>query len=234
MNERTILVVGGGSGIGSAICHRAHADGWQVISMDLKPETDSAWSQITVDICDTEAIEEAVRQIPGEFGPLTAVHVTAGMTDPTPIPEISMDRVNAILRLNVAGVIDAVIQSFALIQKHGSIVLFSSVAAHRGGGFFGASAYAASKAAIEGLTRGLARELAPSGIRVNCIAPGPTNTPMFMAASDEVITRVRRSTLLERVAAPSEIAGAALFLSSPDASFITGATLTVDGGASLK
>jgi NAD(P)-dependent dehydrogenase (short-subunit alcohol dehydrogenase family) len=234
MAERTILVIGGASGIGSAICHRAHSDGWQVISMDLNPQTESPWSHIAVDIRDTEALSESMREIRNDFGALSALHITAGVVDPTPIPQISIRRVHDILLLNVVGAIDAVSQCAGLIRSHGSIVLFSSIAARRGGGFFGASTYAASKAAIEGLTRGLARELASRGIRVNCVVPGPTNTPMLMTAPHEVIAQVGASTLLERIAEPREIAGAALFLSGPDASFITGAVLTVDGGASLK
>ncbi len=96
-----------------------------------------------------------------------------------------------------------------------------------------ASTYASTKSAVEGLTRGLAREFAPRGTRVSCIAPDPTNTPMLMSASSEVIDRVKSSTLLGRICEPEEVARVALFFGGSNASFMTGSTVMVDGGASI-
>jgi 3-oxoacyl-[acyl-carrier protein] reductase len=233
-DESALVVVGGASGIGAAICQHAHSQGLRVVSMDQSTVDAAPWKQITVDVLDVDSIGRAFTELRRSHAGITALHITAGITDPTPITQVAPEKVQEIININVVGTINVVQRAVEMINDDGSIVLFSSVAAHRGGGYFGASTYASSKAAIEGLTRGLAREFSPRGIRVNCIAPGPTATPMLMAAPHEVISRVRQSTLLGKIGSPEDIAAAALFLSSSQATFITGTVLTVDGGAGLK
>jgi 3-oxoacyl-[acyl-carrier protein] reductase len=234
INESTLVVVGGASGIGASICEMAHSQGWQVVSMDRTTVESVPWAQIFIDVRDAKSIAHAFEELQREHDVISALHITAGITDPTSLTQVAVEKIQQIIDINIVGAITVAQCAISMLRDYGSIVLFSSVAAHRGGGFFGASTYAASKAAVEGLTRGLARECAPRGIRANCIAPGPTATPMLMAASDEVIDRVQQSTLLGRIGHPDEIASAALFLSGPGASFITGSVLTVDGGAGLK
>jgi len=227
---QTLLVVGGGSGIGAAICQQAQQDGWRVISMDLVAYPDSSWEHVHVDLRDPISVTHAIQHIRNSSGVIDALHITAGVSDATPASQMTPERVLEIFRINVVSAIEVVTQANNMISDGGSIIFFSSIAASRGGGLFSASVYASSKSAIEGLTRGIAREFATRGIRVNCIAPGPTNTPMLMAASEEIIERVINSTYLGRLCEPSEIAQAALFLSSNRASAITGTTLHVDGG----
>ena len=227
---QTLLVVGGGSGIGAAICQQAQQDGWRVISMDLVACPGNSWEHVHVDLRDPLSITQALQHVRDSSGVIDALHITAGVSDPTPASHMSSERVNEIFRINVVSAIEVVTQLYDTISDGGSIVLFSSIAASRGGGLFSASVYASSKSAIEGLTRGIAREFATRGIRVNCIAPGPTNTPMLMKASDEIIQQVTDATFLGRLCEPAEIAEAALFLSSNRASAITGTTLHVDGG----
>jgi NAD(P)-dependent dehydrogenase (short-subunit alcohol dehydrogenase family) len=233
-DTRTLLVIGGASGIGAAICHRGQLDGWRVISLDLTEHNNGSWYHGQVDLRNPESLSGAIDEIRARCGTVDALHITAGITDPTSILEISAERVNELFSINVIGVIEATRGFFPLLTDNGSIVLFSSIAAQRGGGFFGASAYAATKSAIESLTRGFAKEFSDRKIRVNCIAPGPTNTPMLMTATPEILEKVTNSTLLGRICEPEEIAEVALFLSGPKSSYITGATIYVDGGASIK
>ena len=231
-----LIIVGGASGIGGSLVGLAAAAGWRVCVVDRVPEppTSLADQWLEADARDRNAMRRAVGEISLAWGSVDAVVITAGVTDPAPISSITDARVQEIMDVNVTSAIMTMSSMAPLLGDHSAVVLVSSVAAHRGGGYFGASTYAASKCALEGLARGLARELAPRGIRVNCIAPGPTSTPMLMGASPEVIERVRRATLLDRVAEPSEIAAVALFLIGPAASYMTGAVVAVDGGASLK
>lgn len=230
----TLLVIGGASGIGAAICREATLDGWRVISLDSLHHNNGSWLHGQVDLRDPSSVTRALEKLRAECTHIDALHITAGIVDPTPILTMPTGRVAELFDVNVIGVVDAIRGSADLLRDNGSIVLFSSIAAQRGGGYFGSSAYAATKSAIEGLTRGFAKEFASRGIRVNCIAPGPTNTPMLMSASREILDQVTSSTLLGRICEPEEIAGVALFLSSSKAAYITGTTILVDGGMSIR
>lgn len=230
----TLLVIGGAGGIGAAICRGATRDGWRVISLDLLEHDNGSWLHGQVDLQDHTSVTCAIDEIRIKCTRIDALHITAGIVDPTPILTMPAGRVAELFDINVVGVVEAIRVSADLLRDNGSIVLFSSIAAQRGGGYFGSSAYAATKSAIEGLTRGFAKEFATRGIRVNCIAPGPTNTPMLMSASTEILDQVKSSTLLGRICEPEEIANVALFLSSPNAAYMTGATIFVDGGMSIK
>ena len=234
--DRVLLIVGGASGIGRALAGSARAEGWRVVVMDVSPAPadDEAEEWIQVDSRNLRVVEDAAQVIADRFGGLDAVVITAGVTDPATIATITAERVQDIVDVNVTSAITLLTRVVPLVNEGSSIVLVSSVAALRGGGYFGASTYAASKAALEGLARGLARELAPRSIRVNCIAPGPTATPMLLAAPANVIERVEGATLLGRLGRPDEIAAVAMFLIDDTASFMTGAVVAVDGGASIK
>lgn len=234
--DRVLLIVGGASGIGRALGGSARAEGWRVVVMDVAPAPvdDEAEVWIQADSRNLRAVEDAAQVIADRFDGLDAVVITAGVTDPATIATITAERVQDIVEINVTSAITLLTRVVPLINEGSSIVLVSSVAALRGGGYFGASTYAASKAALEGLARGLARELAPRSIRVNCIAPGPTATPMLLAAPPNVIERVEGATLLGRLGRPDEIAAVAMFLIDDMASFMTGAVVAVDGGSSIK
>jgi len=235
-DAEVVVVLGGGSGIGQSLAGIAHDAGWAVAVIDrvVAPDGHPADKWITLEAREPGSMAKAAHMIVDSLGPISGLVITAGVTDPARVMEIEAGRVQEIIDVNVTSAITTVAAFAPVMRDDSAIVLFSSVAAHRGGGFFGASTYAASKSALEGLTRGLARELGPRGIRVNCVAPGPTATPMLSQASQEVIERVSHSTFLDRLARPEEIAEVALFLIGPKASFMTGAVVAVDGGAALK
>jgi 3-oxoacyl-[acyl-carrier protein] reductase len=231
-----LVVIGGASGIGQSLVAMACEDDWTVAVIDRasEPERHPAAAWFTAEARDRVAVVGAFREILDRWGEMDALVITAGIADPAHIGDIAAERVEEILDVNVTSAITTLTAASSMLSDGAAVVLFSSVAAHRGGGFFGASTYAASKGALESLTRAVARELGPRGIRVNCIAPGPTATPMLLQAGPDVIERVERATFLNRLGQPDEIAEVALFLIGRKSSFMTGAVVTVDGGSALK
>lgn len=233
-DPHTYVIIGGASGIGRAVCSLAHRSGHRVFAVDIRVGQDEPWEIAELDVRDAAAITEYFTALKNRGVRIDALVITAGIVSPEPVPEIAHETAAAILETNALAPITLVAASHDMLKDASSIVLFSSVAASRGGGFLGASVYAASKAAIEGLTRGLAREFSSRGIRVNCIAPGPTHTPILDAASSDVLDRLAGATFLGRLAEPEEVANVVLFLCSPEASFITGEVVGVDGGSRIK
>lgn len=231
-----LVVIGGASGIGEALVALACESGWTVVVVDrvAEPPSHLASGWFMADARDRVLTDTAIRNIAERWGQIDALVITAGVADPTRVADIAAERVQEIVDINVTSAITVLTTVAPMLRDGAAVVLFSSVAAHRGGGFFGASTYAATKSALEGLTRALARELGPRGIRANCIAPGPTATPMLMQASSEVIERVKQATFLNRLGRPEEIAEVALFLIGAKSSFMTGSVVTVDGGSALK
>lgn len=237
---RTLVVTGGGSGIGAAACLLAATRGAAVVVLDVDAgaaaRTAAACGRgavsAQVDVTDSPAMSAAVHQICSETGgSVWGLVTSAGIVSPQPIGTISPDEARRVLAVNVLGVINSVQAVLPFLSRGSGVVNVSSVAAHSGGGFFGASTYAASKAAVIGLTRGMARELAVTGVRVNCVAPGPVDTPMLEMATPVDRSRIAESSLLGGLSTPQDIAAAICFLLSDESGSTTGETVNVNGGS---
>lgn len=240
--SRTAFVTGGSRGIGRAIVRRLAAEGCAVginyfqsreqaeaLEKELR---DAGCRALAVrgDVADRGSITEAIRRAEDVLGPVSVLVNNAGIAQQDLFQDTGDELWRRLFAVNVDGAyhtIQAVLPHM-LHEKRGSIVNISSIWGLRGSSC--EVAYSATKAAVIGLTRSLAMELAPSGIRVNCIAPGVIRTDMVEALGEETMLSLAEQTPLGRLGRPEEIAAAAAFLAGDGAGFITGQVLTADGG----
>jgi NAD(P)-dependent dehydrogenase (short-subunit alcohol dehydrogenase family) len=241
-NPPTAIVVGGASGIGRATCELLAKEGYRVAVADRdKRGADEVAHHIDghafeVDVTDEQSVAALFDTAVATFGgTLDALAIPAGIADTTTFMEISVDTFRRVNDVNVIGTFLCIREAAKRMRSGGRICTVASVAGKRGGGLSGTAAYAASKGAVLALSRSAARALAPLGIVVNCVAPGPTLTPMLDEpfSKAEQRERVESMTLLGRSAEAREIAEAIAWLLSPRSSYVAGETLTVDGGLML-
>jgi NAD(P)-dependent dehydrogenase (short-subunit alcohol dehydrogenase family) len=235
----TVVVTGAASGIGAAVAHLLQSEGARVVALDLtwpdKQSTDGRNIATALDVTDEHAVKACFEEIGGRFGPIHGLATCAGIVNSTDFLSLDAATFRRVYDVNVVGTF-CCMREAALRMGHGShIVTVSSVAGIRGGGLFGTAAYAASKGAILALSKSAARALGPRGIAVNCVAPGPTETAMTKPVFEDAALKENVSSLtaLGRTAAPKEIAEAIVWLLSPASSFVSGATLVVDGGLTM-
>ena len=236
----TALVFGGSRGIGAAAVQRLAADGYAVaftyVSRPDKAEALVAQvvqaggqaHAIAADSADADAIRSAVTQAVARFGPLQVVVVNAGIYRAGTIDAVPLADLDQMLAVNVRGVFLAVQASVPHVRDGGRIITIGSNVAVRTGQA-GASVYQLTKTAVAGLVKGAALDLAPRGITVNNIQPGPIETDL---TADWIESLAQRSPL-QRVGKPREIGALVSYLASADAGYMTGASLTIDGGFTL-
>jgi NAD(P)-dependent dehydrogenase (short-subunit alcohol dehydrogenase family) len=166
------------------------------------------------------------------FGQIDVLVNSAGIVESKGLLDIGSDGFDQMIDVNLKGAFNlcqAALRAFTL-QKHGVIVNLASLAAQRGGGLVGGAHYASAKGGVLSLTRTIAREFGPQGIRANIICPAMAQTSMIDGVTDAQIDAILRDIPLRRLGTPREIAGACLFLASDLSSFVTGATIDVNGG----
>ncbi|QBI54618.1 3-oxoacyl-[acyl-carrier-protein] reductase [Streptomonospora litoralis] len=231
--SRSALVTGGNRGIGLAIARELAAGGDQVAVTYRSGEPPEGLLGVNCDITDTAQVDAAFKRIEEEQGPVEVVVANAGVTKDTLLAMMSEDDFSSVLDTNLTGafrVAKRAVRSM-MRRRSGRIVLISSVVGLLGSG--GQANYAASKAGLVGLARSLARELGSRGITVNVVAPGFIETAMTAELDEERQTAIKSNVPLGRFGAPEEVAKTVRFLSSPDAAYITGAVIPVDGGLGM-
>ena len=239
---KSALITGSSQGIGHAVARELAHQGWAVginyltrrdKAQELVEELTGEGCQAAAfqaDVADGATVEEMVRRLTQTFGPVELVVNNAGVAGQSLFQDISDEMWNRYLAVNLGGARNTIkaVLPHMISEKRGCIVNISSIWGQRGASC--EVAYACTKAAIIALTRSLAMELAPSGIRVNCVAPGVINTDMVQVLGQDTLDDLARETPLGRLGTPEDIAAAAAFLASERAGFITGQVLTVDGG----
>lgn len=245
LDGKTALITGGSRGIGLALVEAFLAEGARVAFSGTTPEgvaralervggrEDCVGLVSELSSCDAaaELVDTAVRRL----GAVTVLVNNAGVASGSSVWQLTPQEWDRVMNVDLRAVF-FVSQSAGRAMRAagaGSIVNVSSIAGQNGGAA-ASPVYAAAKAGVIGLTRSLARQLAPDGIRVNCLAPADIETEMTAAWPAPLRERLIAATPLGRFGTPRELAGAAVFLASDEASFVTGQTLAVNGGAYMS
>lgn len=244
LKGRVALVTGGGAGIGEAIARLLAMEGCAVVVADR--DRDAAMRAaaaiagegrsavpVAIDVADASAVEAAFAGLRDRTGPPDILVNAAGLLSTGHVADLPAGEFDRIARVNIDGIINCVKAAAPAMSaaRRGRVINIASVSAMRGGGSVGNALYGASKAAVVALTMGLARELGPSGICVNAVAPAILDTAMTHAA----LTAEARQGILPRIplgrfATTADVADLVAFLASDRAGFINGAVIPVDGG----
>jgi NAD(P)-dependent dehydrogenase (short-subunit alcohol dehydrogenase family) len=230
------IVTGGSAGIGRAIAQRLLDQGREVVSLDVQPSglAHRKLRHVHVDLTDTEATRRAAAEIARDHAVTTVIH-NAGIIRPALLPDVKLQDVHALVDLHISAALLLVQAALPTMRStgYGRVVLVSSRAVL---GLPTRTAYSATKAAMLGLARTWALELAPQGITVNVVAPGPIKTANFHGVIPEgspQVDSVIQSIPVKRLGQADDVARAVLFFADRDAGFITGQVLYVCGGTSV-
>jgi 3-oxoacyl-[acyl-carrier protein] reductase len=240
LTGKVAFVTGGSKGIGAAIVKRLAEDGAAVAftyasssqkALEVVSDVESAGGKalaIRADSSDPEALKHAIAETIKSFDHLDILVNNAGLAIIAPIDQFPSDEFDRIVAVNIKGVFVATQEAVRHLREGGRIIMIGSVNSDRMP-FAGGSVYALTKGAVAGFTRGLARDLGPRNITVNNIQPGPVDTEMN-PADGPFAEMLKGLMALPRYAQGDEIAGLVSYLASPEAGFITGANLKIDGG----
>jgi 3-oxoacyl-[acyl-carrier protein] reductase len=241
LKDKVAFVTGGGRGIGRVTALTFAREGARVAVADINGEAAEAVAAelrerganamgVQVDVSQSASVEAAINAV-AEWGGGIDIQVNnAGITRDARMQKMSEDQWDSVISVNLKGVwlCARTVAPIMVSQGGGCILSTSSIVAHYGN--FGQTNYVATKAGVIGMTKTWARELGPSGIRVNAIAPGFTATEMIQTVPQKVIDAIKDRTPMRRLGEPEDIAHAFLFLASDEATFITGQVISVDGG----
>jgi NAD(P)-dependent dehydrogenase (short-subunit alcohol dehydrogenase family) len=236
LEGKTALVTGGGSGIGLAVARRFVQEGARVfITGRREAQLAEAVARIggrveaiPGDLTSAGDLARLFETIHAKAGHLDILVNSSGVAEPASLEETTAEHFDRAFGLNVRAMVFTVQHAVRHMREGGAVVLIGSIAGGMANPGYGA--YSASKAAVRSYARTWNTELAPRGIRVNTLSPGPTDTPMFDQASDEVRQTLSAQIPAGRLGHPDEVAAAALFLASDESRYVGGAELVIDGG----
>ncbi|MFA5178060.1 MAG: beta-ketoacyl-ACP reductase [Candidatus Paceibacterota bacterium] len=243
--DKTVLITGSSQGIGRVIALKFASLGAKIALNDisfqeenlkaLKQEIENNHGLVEyflADVSKIEEVEKMMQEIQAKMGGLDILINNAGITKDKTLAKMTTEEWQKVIDVNLTGVFNCTKSCLPLIvPKQGNIVSIASIVGLRGN--FGQTNYAASKAGIIAFTKSLAKEVGKVGVRVNAIAPGFIETKMAETIPEQLKATVKQLTALGRFGKPEEVAEAVVFLASPEAGFITGAVLNIDGGLSL-
>ena len=248
LDNKVAIVTGSGSkrGIGRTIALTLAQQGAAVVVADLNmdgiQDTVNAITEaggkalgVELNVTSKESNDAMVEKILQEYGRIDILVNNAGISQKVTVEDMTLEDITRVFNVNMFGLFlctQAVLETMKK-QKYGRIISLSSVSAKRGGGVFGGPHYSASKAAVLGFSKNLAREVALDGITVNCIAPGLVNTDIWKSLPEEQAKNVIAGIPMGRPGETEEIASAIAFLASKEASYITGEEIDINGGSHM-
>ncbi|MBP2075995.1 SDR family NAD(P)-dependent oxidoreductase [Oceanobacillus polygoni] len=248
LNNKVAIVTGSGSpkGIGRNIALTLAKQGASIVVADLNVEgiedtvraVEEAGSKalgIELNVTSKESVDAMIEQVLAEFGRIDILVNNAGISQKVTVEDMTLEDITKVFNVNMFGLFlctQAVLKPMKE-QQFGRIVSLSSVSAKRGGGVFGGAHYSASKAAVLGFSKNLAREIATDGITVNCVAPGLVNTEIWKSLPKDDARKVIDGIPVGRPGETDEIASTIAFLVSDEASYITGEEIDINGGSHM-
>lgn len=244
LKDKVAVVTGGTRGIGFAIVKKYLENGAKVILFGSREETvEKALASLKAenpdwpvegahpDLTNADEMAKTIQEIQGKYGRIDILVNNAGVSDSTKIDDYKAEQFEKVMKLNVNAIFNAIQPVVKVMKEQGGGCILNTSSMVSISGQPGGVAYPTSKFAVNGLTLSLARELGPSNIRVNAVAPGITKTDMVAALPDAMIQPLIATIPLRRVGEPEDVANAFLFLASDMASYVTGEVLSVDGAA---
>lgn len=244
LKDKVAVVTGGTRGIGYAIVKKYLENGAKVVLFGSRAETvGKALASLKAEnpdwvvegaypnLMDEEAVAKAIQDVKEKYGKIDILVNNAGVSDSTKVDNYEDGQFEKVIKLNVNAIFNAVRPTVKIMKEQGGGCILNTSSMVSISGQPGGVAYPTSKFAVNGMTLSLARELGPSNIRVNAVAPGITKTDMVAALPEAMINPLIATIPLRRIGEPEDVANAFLFLASDMASYVTGEILSVDGAA---
>ncbi len=231
---RVALVTGAASGIGAAVARRLQAEGARVAAFDLRAEAPERVLALAGDVSDSARVDAAVAQVNAELGPVDVLVCSAGVPGQSlRTVDVTDDEWRRVLAINADGVFfcNRAVLPGMISSGYGRIVNVASIAGKEGNPI--AAAYSASKAAVIALTKAIGKDVARTGVVVNCVAPAVIDTPILEGISEEHVEYMVERIPMGRMGQPEEVAALVCWLASEECTFSTGATYDVSGGRAV-